>query len=157
MWVIGLVKPFTVSEVVEKLWLFKYSFSWKLQFSPKEWPRCTKQYTEKCQVYDKAETNQVNALVYTVGYQAEDTLTFFCLSKADAKKYGIIKHKFEGHFVKWNKIYERAKGNNSQESQRMNWSHHSILLSHRALWLQDEMIRDCIVVGLHDTTLSQKL
>jgi len=40
-----------------------------------------------------------------MGYKAEDILTTFHHSEEDGKKYGIVKHKFENHFITWqNKI-----------------------------------------------------
>ena len=57
--------------------------------SPEEWLRWIKRferYKQASGLCDKAETSQVNALVCAMGYQAEDILTSFRLSEADAKK-----------------------------------------------------------------------
>ena len=94
-----------------------------------------------------------------MGYQAEDILMSFCLSEADGKKYTIVKEKFEGHFIRRrNKIYERARFN--QRKQLPGEPADDFITSLYCLVehcgygdLQDEMIRDCIVVGLQDTAL----
>ena len=76
---------------------------------PKEWPRWIKRFERYRQVSglcNNAELSQVNALVYAMGYQAEDILMSFRLSKEDGKKYKVVKEKFENYFVKRrNKIY----------------------------------------------------
>ena len=104
--------------------------------SPDEWPswikRSFERYRQASGLSDKAETSQVNALVYAMGYQAEDILTSFRLSEGDAKKYGIVKDKFEGHFVKndetkYTNEQDLTKESNYRESQRMNLSPHSIV------------------------------
>ena len=47
-----------------------------------------------------------------MGDEADDILRSFRLSEEDAKKYDVVKTKFDGHFVKRrNVIYERAKFN----------------------------------------------
>ena len=134
--------------------------------SPDEWPRWIKRferYRQASGLSDKAETSQVNALVYAMGYQAEDILTSFRLSEGDAKKYGIVKGKFEGHFVKRrNKIYERARFNQGKQlpgepADEFITSLYCLVEHCGYGELQDEMIRDRIVVGLHDATLSEKL
>ena len=71
--------------------------------TPEEWPHWIKRferYRQASGLCDKAEVSQVNALVYAMGYQAEDILTSFRLSEADGKKYGVVKEKFESHFIK---------------------------------------------------------
>ena len=134
--------------------------------SPDEWPHWIKRferYRQASALSDKAETSQVNALVYAMGYQAEDILTSFRLSEGDAKKYGIVKDKFEGHFVKRrNKIYERARFNQRKQlpgepADKFITSLYCLVEHCGYGELQDEMIRDRIVVGLHDATLSEKL
>ena len=53
------------------------------------------------------EEAQVNMLIYTMGDEADDILRSFKLSDTDAKKYSVVKEKFEDHFIKKrNVIYE---------------------------------------------------
>ena len=92
-----------------------------------EWPRWIKRfkrYRQASVLCNKAEVSQVNILIYTMGYQAEDILTSFRLLEADRKKYGEVKEKFESHFIKRrNKIImseqDLIKGNNFTESPQM--------------------------------------
>ena len=45
------------------------------------------------------EEAQVNMLIYTMGDEADDILRSFKLSDTDAKKYSVVKKKFEDHFI----------------------------------------------------------
>ena len=98
-----------------------------------------------------------------MGDRADDILTSFELSDDDKKKYNVVKAKFERHFIKRrNKIYERAKFN--QRRQLPGESVDDFITSLYGLVeyceygeLHEEMIRDHIVVGLQDASLSQKL
>ena len=98
-----------------------------------------------------------------MGDEADDILRSFGLSADDAKKYDVVKGKFDSHFIKRrNVIYERARFN-----QRRQEAGESVDCFVTALYglaehceyaaLQDEMIRDRIVVGLRDAKLSESL
>ena len=98
-----------------------------------------------------------------MGDEADDILRSFRLSEEDAKKYGVVKAKFDGHFVKrHNVIYKQAKFN--QRCQEPGESVDSFITALYGLakycgyaGLHDEMIRDRIVMGLRDARLSEKL
>ena len=54
------------------------------------------------------QENQVHTLVYSMGDEADDTLSSFDMSEED-KKYEMVREKFENYFVqKRNVIFERA-------------------------------------------------
>ena len=60
----------------------------------------------------KDEEAQVNMLVYSMGDEADDILHSFGLSTDEAKRYDIVKAKFDGHFVKHqNVIHEWVRFN----------------------------------------------
>ena len=60
----------------------------------------------------KDEEKQVNALIYTLGDEADHILLSFKLSHEELKQYDAVKNKFENYFIaKRNIIYERAKFN----------------------------------------------
>ena len=60
----------------------------------------------------KDEEAQVNMLVYSMGDEADDILHSFRLSTDEAKRYDIVKAKFDGHFVKHrNVIHEWVRFN----------------------------------------------
>ena len=102
------------------------------------------------------EENQVNALIYTMGEQAEDIVVSLHLNAEEAGDYGTVKNKLDAHFVtRRNVIFERAKFN--QRQQEVGESADSF---HTALHclaeycgygaLHDEMVRDRLVVGLRE-------
>ena len=133
---------------------------------PEEWPKWTRRFErfrKALGLAEKEEETQVNTLVYSMGDEADDILRSFRLSEEDAKKYDVVKAKFDGYFVKRrNVIYERAKFN--QRCQELGESVDSFITALYGLaeycgyaGLHDEMIRDRIVVGLRDARLSEKL
>ena len=55
------------------------------------------------------EELQINALIYTMGKEAEHIFNAFTFEEGDEKKYDAVLNKFEEHFVpKRNIIHERA-------------------------------------------------
>ena len=98
-----------------------------------------------------------------MGDEADDILRSFGLSADDAKKYDVVKGKFDSHFIKRrNVIYERARFN--QRRQEAGESVDCFVIALYGLAehceyaaLHDEMIRDRIVVGLRDAKLSESL
>ena len=83
----------------------------KFNFScPDEWLRCIRKFKRFCMasgLNDKAEANQVNTLIYTMGDSADDILSFIGLSEEEKGKYDIVKSKITAHFVKGiNVIYK---------------------------------------------------
>ena len=60
----------------------------------------------------QAAVNQVNALIYTMGEEAEDILVSLHLSDEEVKVYDTVKSKLDAHFItRRNVIFERAKFN----------------------------------------------
>ena len=95
--------------------------------------------------------------------EADDILKSFQLTATQKKKYEMIKERFENYFVvKGNVIFERVKFN-----KRIHAEGETVDTFVNALYclaeycgygtLQDEMIRDRIVVGLTDVKLSERL
>jgi len=134
--------------------------------NPELWPKWIRRferYRLASGLSNKSAEVQVNALIYHMGDLADDILTSFGLSDDDKKKYDVVKAKFERHFIKRrNKIYERAKFN--QRRQLPGESVDDFITSLYGLVeyceygeLREEMIRDRIVVGLQDASLSVKL
>lgn len=84
-------------------------------------------------------------------------------AEADQNKFETVRNRFEQHFVKRrNIIFERARFNQrKQEDGETANSFVTVLYSlaeHCGYGdLQDEMIRDRIVVGIRDAVLSEKL
>ena len=93
----------------------------------------------------------------------DDILCSFKLSVEDAKKYQVVKDKFDGHFMKCrNVIFERAKFNSRK--QELDEPVDAFITALYALsehcnygTLHDEMVCDRIVVGIIDSSLLEKL
>lgn len=65
---------------------------------------------------DNAEENQVSALVYTMGDEAEDILGTLNLSAAQSKKYADVSAAFQRYFIaRRNTIFERPKFNQRKQ------------------------------------------
>jgi len=133
---------------------------------PKEWPKWIRRFERfrKATGLDgKDEEIQVSTLIYSMGDAADDILRSFHLSEADSKKYNKVKSEFEAHFVqKRNVIYERARFNlrRQEEGETVDAFVTALyaLAEHCEYGeLHDQMIRDRIVVGIHDSSLSVKL
>ena len=128
-----------------------------------KWLRRFERFRQASGLIGKSEEAQVNTLIYCMGDDADDILRLFQLAEADAKKYETVKNKFESHFVKRrNVIFERAKFNSrKQESGETVDTFITALYALAAHCnygtLHDEMIRDRIVVGIRDSSLSEKL
>ena len=98
-----------------------------------------------------------------MGNEADDILSSFTMSDDDREKYDAVKAKFEGHFIiKRNIIFERAKFSlrvQKEGESADNFITDLYTLAEHCQFgaLDDELIRDRIVVGLRDKALSEKL
>lgn len=138
-------------------------FNFKCPSEWTKWIRRFERFRSASGLSEKPEERQVNALVYTMGDNADDILQSFELSEDDKKVYKTVKGKFDSYFVKRrNVVYERAVFNRRKQEEG-----ESIETFITALYslaehceygnLREEMIRDRIVVGVRDSTLSLKL
>ena len=133
---------------------------------PEEWPKWVRRFERlrlTTELDSKGEEKQVNMLLYTMGDLAEDILHMFNLSETDKKKYEVVKQKFDSYFgKKRNVIFERAKFNRRKQEEGESvddfvTSVHALAEHCGFAGLRDELIRDRIVVGLRDVSLSEKL
>lgn len=98
-----------------------------------------------------------------MGDETDDILKSFQLTATQKKKYDVIKERFENYFVvKRNVIFERVKFNRRIQAEGETVDTFVTALYCLAEYcgygtLQDEMIRDRIVVGLNDVKLSERL
>ena len=98
-----------------------------------------------------------------MGEQAEDIFTSFGLSDEQSKQYSVVKKHFQDHFVqRRNPVYERARFN--QRTQQPGETVDSFVTALHSLAehcdyneLRETMIRDRLVAGLLDASLSEKL
>lgn len=96
----------------------------------------------------KSEEQQVNALVYCMGKEADDILQSFKLTEEQSKVYETVKTKFKNYFVvRRNTIFERAKFNmrKQEEGESVDiFITSSYTLSEHCQYgtLKDKLIRD---------------
>ena len=133
---------------------------------PDEWPRWKKRFAQfrSASTLDKeAEDRQVNTLLYCMGEEAENVLSSTGISDKDKKNYDKVVEKFDLYFaVRRNVIFERARFN-----RRVQYEGESAETYISELYeliefcdygnLKDEMLRDRLVVGIRDTSLSEKM
>ena len=98
-----------------------------------------------------------------MGDDADDIFSALPMTADERNKYDTVKSKLEGHFIiKRNVIFERAKFNLRFQKENESVDNFITDLFTSAQHcnygtLHDEMVRDRIVVGLKDITLSEKL
>ncbi|XP_031335291.1 uncharacterized protein K02A2.6-like [Photinus pyralis] len=112
----------------------------------------------------KSSKDQVNSLIYLMGAQAESIFQSFKLSDDDACKFDIVLARFKNHFVPTkNIIYERYLFHTRYQKEGESVDDFVTALHTRAqdckfpVAFREEAIRDQVVVGIRDKTLSEKL
>ena len=105
---------------------------------------------------EKTQEQQVNALVYCMGKEADDVLKLFGLSDEQQKVYTAVTEKYVNYFnVRRNTILECARFNlrKQEEGESVDQFITSLyMLAEHCDYgvLKDQLIRDRIVVGLRD-------
>nr|XP_042908526.1 uncharacterized protein K02A2.6-like [Parasteatoda tepidariorum] len=133
---------------------------------PSEWPKWKQRFLRfrtASGLITKTDEEQVDALIYVMGDKAEDIFLSLSISEEDKKKFQEVLNSFDTHFVvKRNIIFERAQFN--RRIQKEGESVNDFITALYALAdkceygnLHDELLRDRIVVGIKDQTLSEKL
>ncbi len=132
----------------------------------KEWPKWIRRfqrYRVTSGLNKRDNEFQVNTLIYFMGDEAEDILNASTLTADEKLSYAAVENCFKDHFVgKHNIIFERAKFN--MRKQEPGESADSFITAVHKLAehcnfgpLKDELIRDRVVVGIRDLSLSEKL
>ena len=105
----------------------------------------------------------MSTLLYCLGVEADDVLTSTDISNDARRKYDDVINKFDSFFkVRKNVIFERARFNRwnqheGETSEQYITVLYSLVESCEYGELRDEMIRDRLVVGIRNATLSQRL
>ena len=109
---------------------------------------------------EKSEECQASTLLYCLGVDAKDVTR---ISDDNRKKYARVVKKFDEFFrVRHNVTFERAcfnKRNQLPGESAENYITvlHQLAESYEYGNIKDEMIRDCLVVGIRDESLSERL
>ena len=133
---------------------------------PDAWPRWKRRFEQfhlAAGLNTEDGEKQVSTLLYCMGEDAEDTLTSMNISADDRKRYNTVIGKFDVFFkVRKNITFERAwfnrRSQGPEESVKQFITSLYNLAENCAYGeLKDEMIRDRIVVGICDSSLSERL
>ena len=134
--------------------------------NPSEWSnwiRRFERYRLASKLVEESQKNQVNTLMYLLGDKADDIFTSFGLTEEQAAEYDIVKNRFNEYFaLRKNVIFERALFNKRVQSPNEPVDEFIVslyrLVEHCNYGtLKEGMIRDRLVVGLTDNTLSERL
>ena len=139
------------------------SFDFKQPDGWTKWKKRFERFRVASGLADESELKQVNTLLYCLGEEAEDVLTSTNITEYDKEKYNPVMAKFDEFFqVRKNVIFERARFNrrNKHEGESIEqYISQLYSLSESCDYgaLKEEMLRDRIVVGIRDTSLSERL
>ena len=128
-----------------------------------KWKRRFEQYRVASGLAEKSEECQASTLLYCLGIDAEDVLTTTRISDDNRKKYERVVEKFDEFFrVRHNVIFERARFNKRNQLTGESAENYITVLHQLAESceygnIKDEMIRDRLVVGIRDESLSERL
>ena len=133
---------------------------------PDEWPKWRRRFEQfrvASGLSKEDEERQINTLLYCLGEDADDVLTSTNISEESRKKYTDVLAKFDTDFkVRKNVIFERVRFNcrvqeHEESVEQFITSLYSLSENCQYGELKDEMICDRIVVGIRDSTLSERL
>ena len=134
--------------------------------SPDEWPKWKRrfeQYRVASGLDKEDDVRQVSTLLYCLGEEADDVLTSTNISAESRKKFDDVIAKFDDFFkVRKNVIFERARFNQRSQGEtetadQFITSLYSLAADCEFGVLKEQLIRDRIVVGIRDSSLSAKL
>ena len=112
---------------------------------------------------DESATKQISTLLYCLGEEAESVLTSTDATEAERKVYDTVMGKFDAFFqVRRNVIFERARFNRRNQLPDESSEQYIMVLYRLAAncnygALEAEMIRDRLVMGIRDASLSEQL
>ena len=127
------------------------------------WKRRFEQFRVASGLANEDDAKQVSTLLYCLGEGAEDTLSSTNISKKDRESYGAVVKKLDDYFgVRRNIIFERARFNRRDQLEGETADEYIATLFGLAEnceygGLKDELVRDRLVVGIRDETLSRQL
>ena len=128
-----------------------------------KWKRRFEQFASASGLDKEEEARRISTLLYCLGEEADDVLGSTNISSEKRKQYDKVVEKFDEHFrVRKNVIYERARFNKRNQlkgetAEEYITALYSLVKTCEYKELQDEMLRDRLVVGIRDKAMSEKL
>ena len=139
------------------------TFSFKNTEEWPKWKRRFEQYRQAAGLVSESDERQVSTLLYCLGEDAEDVLDTTKITAEDKKKYAKVVEAFDAHFkVRKNIIFERARFNQRYQNQGESVEQfitdvHRLAENCNFGTMKDELVRDRLVVGIRDNSLSERL
>ena len=130
------------------------------RFVPTNGPSDFEQFRQASGLSAQSEARQVSTLLYMLGEDLEDVLCSTNISSDGRKSYLTVMEKLNDFFKV--RIYERIHFNQRLQLADESVEHFITNLYHfvehcKYVELKEEMVRNCIVVGIHDSALSERL
>jgi hypothetical protein len=128
-----------------------------------EWKQRFERYRIASKLRDEAGEIQVNSLIYAMGNQAESIARSFTYAAGEENNFDVVMQKFSTYFdVNKNVIHERANFHRRDQQQQETVEQYVRVLYDLAERCdygakRDEEIRDRLVVGIRDLSVSQEL
>ena len=128
-----------------------------------KWKKRFEQFASASGLDKDEEARRVSTLLYCLGEEADDVLSSTSITSEDQKKYDKVIGKLDEYFqVRKNVIYERARFNkrdqlNGETAEEYITALYSLVKTCEYKEMQDEMLRDRLVVGIRDKAMSEKL
>ena len=131
-----------------------------------EWPKWRKrfeQFRSASKLSTEPEPQQVDTLLYCLGDESDSVLSSTNCTAEERKSYSSVLAKFDGYFkVRRNVIFERARFNRRSQKEGATAEQYITELYNLAEFcnygdLKEEMLRDRLVVGIRDVSLSERL
>ena len=127
---------------------------------PQEWPEWKQRFERfRCatKLSEEGEVLQINGLTYTMKKEAEHIFKAFTFTSGNEKKYAKVIEKFDEHFVPKRACFHRRVQKEGETVEAFVGNLYE-LAEHCEFGTQrDEQIRDRIVIGIPDKSLSLKL
>ena len=127
------------------------------------WRKRFEQFRIASGLGSKSEDQQINMLLYCLGEESDDVLTSTGVTDEERKSYKDVLGKFDNFFkVRRNVIFERALFNRRYQTEGETAEQYIAALYNLASncdygEMQDQMIRDRLVVGIRNNSLSEQL
>ena len=129
--------------------------------TPDEWPRWRKRFEQfriASGLSEDSVEKQISTLLYCLGEEAESVLSSADTTADDQKDYKKITDKLDEFFkVRHNVIYERAQFNRRSQQPGETTEQFIMALYELAENCDYDRLKDRIVVGIRDNTLSERL